>query len=397
MDTLSIERTNTLKHAQQIVDRAKSDRRELTPTEQAAVDADLARVDELDAARKSDNYLNRVAALGAKSGLWPVDSEGNPTSGNLFTQAGVEYLTLRSPSIKSDLAARFGRKLGTVGVKSLTEPGDPYTTIPMDSTVYREGDAPPALSEIIPAITRPVSFRYMRQTQRVNNAAPVAAGALKPTSLFGLTPYEGRLHVIAHVSEPIDKYQLQDGPSLLEFVRQEMVAGLQQAVETQIVSGDGTGEALTGLAATSGIQLQAFTTSPVLTARAAITKVQVLSYEPYSFVMNPTDWERVETTTLDAGQFVLNAEGSRSGVPVDSAARRLWGVPVTVSTAVPAGTGYLLSNGVVQLATDGALAIEQSSNVGDSFARNQVVLRVEGRFDLVVTRPMGVVQLDLTA
>jgi hypothetical protein len=104
----------------------------------------------------------------------------------------------------------------------------------------------------------------------------------------------------------------------------------------------------------------------------------------------------VETTTLSAGQYVLNAEGSRNGVPVDSAARRLWGVPVTVSTAVPAGTGYLLSNGVAQLATDARIETEQATAIGDGFARNTVQLRVEGRFDLVVTRPMGVVQMALT-
>jgi len=123
------------------------------------------------------------------------------------------------------------------------------------------------------------------------------------------------------------------------------VAGLHQALGTQIVSGDGMGENLTGLANVSGIQTQAFTTGPVLMARAAATKVQVLSFDPDYFVLNPTDLERVETATLDAGQYVLNAEGSRNGVPVDSA-RRLWGVPVTESTAVPAGVGYLLSNGV---------------------------------------------------
>jgi len=237
----------------------------------------------------------------------------------------------------------------------------------------------------------------MRQTSRVNNAAPVAAGALKPTSTYGLVSVEGRLHVIAHVSEPIDKYQLQDGPSLGQFVQEEMVAGLHQALETQIVSGDGLGENLTGLANTSGIQTQAYTTSPVLTARAAVTKVQVLSFEPYYFALNPTNWEAIETATLSAGQYVLNAEGARSGLPVDSAARRLWGVPVTVSTAVPAGTGYLLSNGVAQLATDGRIETEQSNAHADDFSHNNVRLRVESRFDLLVTRPLGVVQLDLTA
>jgi hypothetical protein len=77
------------------------------------------------------------------------------------------------------------------------------------------------------------------------------------------------------------------------------------------------------------------------------------------------------------------------------AARRLWGVPVT--TAVPAGTGYLLSSGVAQIATDGGLHTEWSSAINDDFGRNQVRLRVEGRFDLAVTRPLGIVKMALTA
>lgn len=72
----------------------------------------------------------------------------------------------------------------------------------------------------------------------------------------------------------------------------------------------------------------------------------------------------METAQIDAGQYVLNAEGSRNGVPVDSAAGRLWGVGVTVSTAVPSGTGYLLSSGAMQLVTDGSIQTAMSSNVG---------------------------------
>jgi HK97 family phage major capsid protein len=299
--------------------------------------------------------------------------------------------------VKSHLTSRFGTALGTPGMKSLLDTDDPYTTIPMDSDVVRLGEPPTSLIEVLPAVTRPVQFRYMRQTTRTNNAAPVAIGQPKPTSLYGLVPVDGRLRVIAHISEPIDKYVLQDGPSLANFVQLEMVDGIHTAVETQVVSGDGTGENLTGLAHTSGTQTQSFTTNAVLTARAAVTKVEVLGFTAYYFVLNPIDWEAVETATLSAGQYVLNAEGSRSGLPIDSAARRLWGVPVTVTTAVPAGTGYLLSNSAVQLVSDGSLQTEQSTDYADDFGRNQVRLRVEGRFDLAVQRPAGVVQMALSA
>jgi hypothetical protein len=53
----------------------------------------------------------------------------------------------------------------------------------------------------------------------------------------------------------------------------------------------------------------------MLTARAVITKVEILGFTPYYFVMNPVDWERIETTQLTAGQYVPNAEGSRKVCP----------------------------------------------------------------------------------
>lgn len=383
---LKEDRQNLIDHARSVLDRAKAADRDLTPTEHDQVEADMAQIRDLDKKIKGAELVRSVMQLGTQSGPWP-DPDGIDR---------IQFLSLRAPGVKSDLTVRFGATVGVpVGKAALLEDDSPYTTISMSPEVVRLGEPPTSLTEILPAVTRPLVYRYMRQTTRTNNAAPVAPGGLKPTSLYGLTPVGGRLHVIAHISEPMDKYVLQDGPSLADFVRLEMVSGIHHAVEAELVSGDGTGENLTGLAHTSGIQTQAFTTSQVLTARAAITKVEVLGFRPYYYVLNPLDWEKVETATLDAGQYVLNADGQRNGVPVDSAARRLWGVPVTVTTAVPAGTGYLLSNGVAQLVTDGALQAEQSSSFADDFGRNQVRLRVEGRFDLAVTRPLGVVRLSL--
>ena len=117
---------------------------------------------------------------------------------------------------------------------------------------------------------------------------------------------------------------------------------------------------------------------------------------PYHFVLNPVDWAIIETSQLTAGQYVLNAEGS-GNLPVDAALRRLWGVPVTVTMAAPVGVGYLISADCVQIATDGVIGQEWSASIADDFARNSVRLRIESRFDLMVSRPLGVVKLDLTA
>lgn len=64
----------------------------------------------------------------------------------------------------------------------------------------------PALSllDVIPVVQHAIpEFAYMRQTVRTNAAAVVAAGALKPTSVYTVTRVENSLVVIAHLSEGI--------------------------------------------------------------------------------------------------------------------------------------------------------------------------------------------------
>ena len=91
-----------------------------------------------------------------------------------------------------------------------------------------------------------MNFNYLRQTTRTNLAAPVAAGALKPTSVFTLTRIEDKLKVVAHLSEPIPEYWLKDNGALEQFVRGEMVSGLAEAVAAQAISGDGVSPNLHG-------------------------------------------------------------------------------------------------------------------------------------------------------
>jgi HK97 family phage major capsid protein len=95
----------------------------------------------------------------------------------------------------------------------------------------------------------------MRHDTRDNQAAVVAAGARKPTSNYELTPVEDRCRVIAHLSNPISRMSLADAPTLSEFVPVEMFYGVERALEAEIIGGNGTGEHLTGLANTSGVQV----------------------------------------------------------------------------------------------------------------------------------------------
>ena len=106
-----------------------------------------------------------------------------------------------------------------------------------------------------------------------------------------------------------------------------------------MIGGTGTGEQLTGLLNTSGVTVQAFTTSAILTARAALTSVEIAYGEASGyFVMHPSNWAAIETSTLTAGDYVLANAGQ--GTPIDSSARRLWGAPVVTTTSCALNTGW---------------------------------------------------------
>lgn len=107
----------------------------------------------------------------------------------------------------------------------------------------------------IPTVARPASYSYLAQVSRTDNAAAVPAGGLTPVTAMGLAKVPGKLSVIATLSEPIDKFILEDDTALGGWVSMELTQSVAVALEAQLLSGDGTGDNLTGLANTSGIQL----------------------------------------------------------------------------------------------------------------------------------------------
>ena len=130
-----------------------------------------------------------------------------------------------------------------------------------------------------------IEFSYLRQTVRTNNAAVVAEGAVKPTSVYTVVKVPNSLVVVAHLSEGIPRFWLIDQVSLETFVDNEMNFGLQLAVEAKV---------LADVNATSGIQTQAYATSVLTVLRKSITKLETAGYTPGSLVVHPTDWEGVE-------------------------------------------------------------------------------------------------------
>ncbi|CAM3214170.1 HK97 family phage prohead protease [Prescottella defluvii] len=374
---------------QGIVDGAKAAGVELTDEEALEVSDLLGKVEEcnvqIKASLDSQALVAAVEKLG--KGVEPVVNEGEKSG---MSVNKCRFLGLSGKSAKDAASKLAGQMLGQAGgVKSLTTAGEAVTGTPLVSQSPIELDKVPTSFLDVLAVaqhTTPV-YQYLRQTVRENNAGVWKAGN-KPESKFTVENVNGELSVVAHLSEGVNRYTLLDNAALGDFLNAEMLDGLRQAVEAQVLNGDGTGNNMTGVLATSGVLVQAFATDLVTTTRKAITSLETQGRKPGVFVLSPTDWEALELARNTSGSFDL------AHTAVDRAARKLHGVPVTVSTALPIKMAVLLDLDAVKVDTDTHGLVVEWGTAGDDFKQNAQRLLVEGRFGVSVLRPSGVVKID---
>lgn len=345
------------------------------------------RIDAVKSAR--DAHRNAEAGEDAKRALTDAKSFMAALSGTGYPSSAAApgtkgFLRLNSKGAQSAMREKDTKALVSSGFSF----GNTITTEPIAA-----GMPASSILDVIPTeVMDGRTYTYLRQTTRTNNAAPVAAGAAKPVSVYTLEPITGELRIIAHLSEPLNTYDLVDYASLNTFIDNEMRYGLALAVTNQIINGTGTAPQIRGIDNVVGTQSQAWVTDRILTCRAALTKLETIGLSGAAYVLHPNDWESIETQRATGGEYLLEA----AGAPIDRVERRLWGVRVVTDVAVAAGVGWLIADDSLVLRTDGAVRVDWAP-ADDDFTKNLVRARTESRFDLQVNRPLGLVELDLTA
>lgn len=294
-----------------------------------------------------------------------------------------------------------GPQYATMGAKALTSG---VITVPSLAGLVRTAEVPTSLLDLVGVLPLEGtdSWSYLRQVARVNNAAPVQAGALKPTSVYTVEKVTKGVTTLAHLSEKIPRQTLSDAGGLEEFLRMEMEFGLREELESQIVSGNGSGTAegqnFTGILNTSGIQAVPFSTDRIGTARNAITALEAVGITPTAFALSPQDWASIETTRGSDGHFLA------PGGPVDRGAARLWGLRVVTSTAVPTGVGIVADwagSMVLRMREDAVMewfnSAYDAAAAATDYQRNLVQARAELRAGFGVMRGLGVARFGMTA
>jgi hypothetical protein len=247
------------------------------------------------------------------------------------------------------------------------------------------GRAATGLRDILPVrVEAAAEYAFLRQSTRTNNAAVVADGVTKPTSVLGLTRVEQSLAVITHVSEWIPRSWLVDIAAVEQFVNAELEFGLQKAVEAKTIA---------DINGTSGIQTQAWSTSIAQTLRKSLTKLVVAGYTPGAILLHPSDFETFELA-VSATTAVEHV-----GLPYQAAQRRLFEVPIVVAVSATARVGHFLAVNSVVADTDsaGVQVMWSEERNSDDWAENLTRLTIECRSGTSALSPLGVVVADLTA
>jgi HK97 family phage major capsid protein len=368
-----------------LVSGVKSSGRDLTDAEAAAVEQDTARIVDIKSQLNAIERGEKNAALTGNSRPDDQNWEAG-INGRLAHQenASGEKGFISPASIKS--MARAG---AADGIKALVAGGSSTTPVALETNPIPLGQPNLGLLSVVPTKVRETpNYSYLRQTVRTNNAAVVAPGATKPTSVYTVATVPGSLAVVAHLSEYVDKYLLEDNDDLERFLAGELTNGVIKKV---------TADAIAAFAATSGIQTVA--TSASYTPQKGIDGVYAgaslvgdLGYTPNLVILSRTTYDGFRLSKDGDQNYLAGSPFAASG----TAGNGLWGLTTLVSSDVAAGTALVLDTSQVGVSTD-RQGIETVWDAISGFAKNEVRARTEGRFGYDVFSPAAIAKVTFTA
>lgn len=232
------------------------------------------------------------------------------------------------------------------------------------------------------------TVEYVRQTAVSTAAAEVAEDSAAAESAIAFETVTAAVKELAHFV-PATRRALADAGQLQGIIEQDLLGGVVDRIDTQIASGNGSGENLTGIYNTSSIQTYAVAGSRLDAIQHAATLVEVAAgiYSEIDAIgFYPTDWEDLRLTKDSTGNYLF-------GPPSIPGPRTVFGYQAVKSTVFTAGTP--LAGMFAQYAT--AWQREAPTiyvgYVNDDFTKRRLSILAEARLAFGVKRPTAFVTI----
>lgn len=225
-------------------------------------------------------------------------------------------------------------------------------------------------------------------------ADAVAEGGTKPTSTIAYTAQTTSATKLAHVAEVTDE-TLADFSGFMAVLQFDMVAGLYKAENNELLNATVTGaHKWPGMLAASGILTRAVGADTRLDAILKgfddLRAGSALTV-PDGIIMNPADWGTIRRLKDANNDYYLSPNPTAAPAGGEFS---LWGIPVAVTTQIPAGTALLGSFGdSVAVYVREGIRVETNNQGEAQFKNNTTLVRAEERLILTVPRPTGLLKL----
>ena len=239
------------------------------------------------------------------------------------------------------------------------------------------------IESLIPHIpTTAGSMSMVKETAFSNNAAVVAEGGSKPESYSTFEKYNVDVETVAHWTK-ISEQLAADAPAVQAFINTRMAYGLQDKIDSQLISGTGTSGQLSGLLNTGNYTDYGVSVTPgandtlIDFAARVIAELEDAKYVPEYIMLNPKDWTDLTLLKDTQKRYILGGPGSASE-------KSLWGVPVITSSSITQGK-YLIPNLSLGAAIlDRQELVIDMERTQDDFIKNLLTIRVERRLGLAI-------------
>lgn len=422
-----------LKIARDISELADREGRELTGEENekataALVDYKAAKKD-FERTQSTAELKSALADIGLDLGLEPAPAREQPgafkqpsklkTIGQMFAES-AEYKSMMGQFSDGRINEKSRVQSAPMGLKSLitggsATSGGAFVNPDVTDIIEMMGRRPLTIRDLISVRqTESDSVEFVQQTTQFTSAAPVpeattaagpssaeAAGPLVPAPGGGYKPegsttFQKVTATVKTIAEwvPATKRALADASQLRGLIDDELRGDLAEEEEDQILNGDGTGENLTGILSTSGIQTQAFATDMLTTIRRSKTKVRTVGRTPANgILMNPEDVETLDLSKPTSGNGQFYGPGPFANSPIPT----VWGLPIVESEAIAAKTALVGNFSKAVLWDREQASITATDSHADFFIRNLVAILGEERVAFGVTRPKAFVKATIAS
>lgn len=213
-------------------------------------------------------------------------------------------------------------------------------------------------------------------------------GVQKAQSNYAFELVKKDVVTLAHFCQT-SRQAYEDVPGLEQFLRLEMLDGVERAIESSILNGDGTNGAVSGFGDPANyVQLSASSSTDTLadSIRRGIAQLQATSFVPDTIVVHPSDWAEIEIAKTQDLAYLI-------GQPRGENPPSLWGVRVVPSEYQTPGTflvGAFAQACTLYVRGEGRVLLSDSH--ASSFTANVLTWLAEARIALAVARPLGIVK-----